>query len=164
MTRACPPVRVSVALTATLLLASLAGCGSSDAATPPVSPTIDRPTSTRPVSPPSTTVRPVPTTTPRPPSNRATVTGRTTNANGRPLAGVLVQFYTLPRTYGSLVKATSRADGTYSANLPDGFYRVFATYYRSNEPGDAVDLVTAGGSASIEVEVPPARTINFSVP
>jgi hypothetical protein len=48
---------------------------------------------------------------------------------------VLVQFYVLPRSFGDVIKVNSRSGGTYAVNLPDGFYRVFATYYRSDEPG-----------------------------
>jgi hypothetical protein len=97
-------------------------------------------------------------------SARATVSGRTTDADGHPVPGVLVQFYVLPRTFGNVIKVNSRSDGTYAVNLPDGFYRVFATYYRSDEPGDSVDLVTSEGEIAVEIEVPPGKRIDFTTP
>jgi hypothetical protein len=92
------------------------------------------------------------------------VTGRTTDADGRPIAGAQIEFYVVPRSLGDRYRTKSGADGKYAIDLPDGAYNVKAKYYLPNKSGDYVDLVTDDDESSTPITVPPGGTVDFTVP
>jgi hypothetical protein len=93
----------------------------------------------------------------------ADVTGRATDADGRPIAGAQIEFYVVPRSLGDRYRTRSGSDGKYAIDLPDGAYNVKAKYYLPNDSGDYVDLVTDDES-STPIMVPPGGTVDFTVP
>ncbi|MGC5020951.1 hypothetical protein [Micromonospora sp. DT47] len=93
------------------------------------------------------------------------VDGHTYDPQGRPLAGVDVYFYVVPRSFGSFYQAKSGVDGSYSYRLPEGVYRVFAEYSGpgSREPEIGEDLQTMDGELAVSITVPPSQTIDFQL-
>jgi hypothetical protein len=93
------------------------------------------------------------------------ISGHAYTRGGAPLAGAMVYIYVLPRTYGTLYRAQTRADGSYSYAVPGGVYLVQAAVDNDN-PNLIVDLVPrqtlSDGVAS--VSVPPSQVIDFDAP
>lgn len=92
------------------------------------------------------------------------VRGRTTDADGKPLAGAQIYFDGWPDVVDVHRKTKSGSDGSYDINLPDGAYHVSARYYRPGQTNDYVPLVTADGKSSTLIRVPPGGTVNFTMP
>ena len=151
------------------------GCGSEAASSPDqtptgLSPTARRTQPTRPTTPATPTRTPT-RTEPRtsgaapPPAKPArennTVSGHVRDQSGRPVAGAEIQFYIIPRSFGSLYRTNTGADGSYAYALPAGVYNVMASYYFSDKPGDEANLVTVSGDGSVPITVPPGHTIDF---
>jgi hypothetical protein len=99
------------------------------------------------------------------PSGEHQVSGYAYDSEGGPLAGVEIQIYILPRTFGSLYRTMTGADGSYSYSVPEGVYQLFAQI-DDPDPNLVVDLeplqTTSDGVASITV--PPSQVVDFHVP
>jgi Carboxypeptidase regulatory-like domain len=96
----------------------------------------------------------------------AEVTGRATDADGRPIAGAQIEFYGVPLSLGHHYRTRSGSDGKYAIDLPDGAYNVKAGYYSQDDSGRSghyVDLV-ADDESSSPIMVPPGGTVDFRVP
>ena len=154
---------------ATLALAIVAGCSSYDPPGPPAASTSDvssaeqvPPDLTTEAAPPTTEQQPPAPAPPQAPGPASTVvSGHTYDSNGAPLAGVLLQFYLVPRGFGDLYRVESGPDGSYAYELPEGVYNVLATYYFSDAPGDEAGLVTSTGEPNVPITVPPGQEIDW---
>jgi hypothetical protein len=92
-----------------------------------------------------------------------TVRGTAYDQRGRPLAGVEIYIYIIPRRYGALYRTETGSDGRYSYQVPEGVYQVLAEIYPADdEPEIGEDLVPIGEDNSITV--PPSQVINFQLP
>jgi len=91
------------------------------------------------------------------------VSGRTFDSDGRPMAGIDVALYVVPRRLGAVYQAKSGSGGRYSLRVPQGVYLLAAQY--NPDPSDlGEDLYTAGGESTISVEVPPGGKYDFRLP
>ena len=90
----------------------------------------------------------------------ASVSGRVTLANGAPVPNAYVEFK-VPGCPGCQQPwTTTRADGSYSIRLPDGFY--LALCGLNDDPGAACSAVGSNGGP-FAVEVPPYdHEVNFT--
>jgi hypothetical protein len=90
------------------------------------------------------------------------VYGRTTDTDGRPIAGAHI-YFDVPQV-GDRYRTRSGSDGRYEIELPNGAYNVTARYYLPDQPREYVKLVTDDDQLSAAVRVPPGGSINFTVP
>jgi hypothetical protein len=91
------------------------------------------------------------------------VSGHTTDADGKPIAGAQIRFEGMPEVIGGTRLAWSNSDGRYWIRLRDGAYRVTARYFPPDQPDYPVRLVT-GDDQSARIQVPPGGSVNFTVP
>jgi hypothetical protein len=93
------------------------------------------------------------------------ISGHAYDSAGNPLAGVMIYIYILPRTYGSLYRTQTGADGSYSHPVPAGVYLVQAQI-DDPDPNLIVDLepqqTNEEGVAAFNV--PPSPVVDFWLP
>lgn len=98
-------------------------------------------------------------------SQETQISGHAYDSEGNPLAGVRIYIYILPRSYGSLYRTETGADGSYAYPVPDGVYLVQAQI-DDPDPNLIVDLepqqTNEEGVAAFSV--PPSPVVDFRVP
>lgn len=153
-----PKVRAAVAAVLAVLLLGC-GLGSNDSEAPEADPTADPAWET------STDDVPAETGERNPGPADHTISGRTLDRQGRPLADVDIQIYLIPRSFGSLYRTHSDSHGRFSYRVPEGVYNVIAEYDDPSD-GDPIGLnlvVIDTGDLSAPVTVPPSQVIDFQL-